>query len=55
VGGSGVTATSASPVLPAGAVEIISVSNTDASPQGFVAAITDSGTATLEFCTGTGV
>ena len=55
VGGSGVTATAASPVLPPGAIEVITVSNAEASPQGYVAAITDSGSATLEFCTGAGV
>ena len=55
VGGSGVTASAASPLLPAGAVEVITVSNSDANPQGYVAAVTDSGTATLEFCAGAGL
>lgn len=55
VGGSAVAATAASPVLPAGAVEVVSVQNSTNNPQGFVAAITDSGTATLEITTGAGL
>ena len=55
VGGSGVIATGSDPVLPAGSVEVITVLNPDNNPQGFVAAVTDSGSATLEFCTGHGL
>jgi hypothetical protein len=55
VGGSAVTATSADPALPAGAVEVITVRNNPDNPEGYVAAITDSGTSSLEITTGMGI
>jgi len=55
VGDSTVVATAASPALPAGAVEVVTVRNNSNNPETHVAFLTDSGTTTMEITTGHGL
>lgn len=50
-----IAATTSNMPVPSGAVEVITINNTDASPVNYVAAITASSTATVYFTLGWGV